>query len=260
MLGAIDPIIAVYGIVCVFLAAIVRGYAGFGFSLLSIISLSLVLPPAAIVPTVLMLEVAASINLLPSIWREVHWRSVSWLLAGCIVATPLGTYLLASVPAAPMKLALAVFVLIAAALLLRGFALKKTPGPVATFGTGMVSGVLNGAFGIGGPPVILFYFSTPAAVSVSRASVIAYFLGTDVTGLGFLGLEGLVTWDSLVRFGLYLPALLVGVWVGHRSFRGADPIAFRRWVLRLMMALAVLSALRAGYDWLDGQGFIGALL
>lgn len=249
MPGALDPTTLAYGVVCVFLAAIVRGFSGFGFSLLAIISLSLVLPPAAIVPTILMLEVAASLHLLPSIRKDVHWRSVGWLLAGCIAATPIGTYLLARVPEAPMKLALAVCVLIAAILLLRGFVLKKAPGPAATFGTGMASGVLNGSFGIGGPPVILFYFSTPAAVSVSRASVIAYFLGTDLAGLGFLGLEGLVTWDSLTRFALFLPALLVGVAVGHRSFKGADTTAFRKWVLRLLMVLAVLSAARAAYDW-----------
>lgn len=260
MFEALDPAVAIYGVICVFLAAIVRGYSGFGFSLLAIISLSLVLPPAAIVPTILMLEVAASLHLLPQIWRDVHWRSVAWLLAGCVVATPIGTHLLASVPEAPMKLALAVCVLGAAALLLRGFTLRETPGPAATFGTGMASGVLNGSFGIGGPPVILFYFSTPAAVSVSRASVIAYFLGTDLTGLAFLGLEGLVTWDSLVRFGLFVPALLAGVAVGHRTFKGADPSAFRRWVLRLMMALAVLSGLRAAYDWLAGQGMMAPLL
>lgn len=249
MLGTLDPLTLVYGGGCVFLAAIVRGFSGFGFSLLAIISLSLILPPAAIVPTILMLEVAASLHLLPSIRKDVHWRSVGWLLAGCVVATPIGTYLLARVPEAPMKLALALCVLVAAVLLLRGFSLRETPGRAAAFGTGMASGVLNGSFGIGGPPVILFYFSTPAAVSVSRASVIAYFLGTDLAGLGFLSVEGLVTWESAVRFALFLPALLVGVAVGHRSFKGADPAAFRRWVLRLLMLLAVLSAARAVYDW-----------
>lgn len=250
VLGLIDLPSAVYGIVCVFLAAIVRGYSGFGFSMLAVISLSLLLPPAQIVPTILMLEVAASLNLLPKIWKEVHWRSVGWLLAGCVVATPIGTWLLASMPAPPMQLALSVCVFGAAILLAQGFALKSTPGSVATVSTGMASGLLNGSFGIGGPPVVLFYFSTPAAVAVSRASVIAYFLGTDLAGLGFLGLEGLVTWDSLLRFALFLPALVVGVAVGHRSFKGADPTAFRKWVLRLLMVLALLSAVRAIYDWM----------
>ena len=55
-----------------------------------------------------------------------------------------------------MTLALALFVLIAAILLTQGYALKSLPGPAATFATGTASGLLNGSFGIGGPPVILF--------------------------------------------------------------------------------------------------------
>ena len=41
-----DLWITAYSIACVFSAAIVRGYSGFGFSLLSITALSLALPPA----------------------------------------------------------------------------------------------------------------------------------------------------------------------------------------------------------------------
>ena len=59
-----------YSVACIFGAAIVRGYSGFGFSLLAITALSLALPPAEIVPSIFMLEVAASLHLLPGIWRE----------------------------------------------------------------------------------------------------------------------------------------------------------------------------------------------
>lgn len=52
------PVLLVYGALCVFGAAIVRGYSGFGFSLLSITALSLVLPPAVVVPSMFLLEVA----------------------------------------------------------------------------------------------------------------------------------------------------------------------------------------------------------
>ena len=65
-----------YAITCIFLAAIVRGFSGFGFSLLAISALSLVYAPAEIVPSIFMLELAASLNLLPSIWKDVHWRSL----------------------------------------------------------------------------------------------------------------------------------------------------------------------------------------
>ena len=96
----------------IFLAAIVRGYSGFGFSLLSITALSLLFPPAQVIPAIFLLEVAASLHLLPSIWRQVHWRSLGLLMAGALAGTPLGVHALAHLPQAPMTLALALFVLV----------------------------------------------------------------------------------------------------------------------------------------------------
>src|ERR1017187_188427 len=119
-------LILVYAVVCIFGAAVVRGYSGFGFSLLAITSLSLLLPPAEIVPSIFIMEVAASLHLLPSVWRNIHWRALLWLTVGCFVGTPFGVYALAHVAPAPMTLALAIFVLIAAILLARGYADRKS--------------------------------------------------------------------------------------------------------------------------------------
>ncbi|MCX7345410.1 MAG: sulfite exporter TauE/SafE family protein [Alphaproteobacteria bacterium] len=138
--------------VLVFLAAIVRGYSAFGFSLLAITALSLVYPPAEIIPSIFLLEIAASLHLLPGLLRDIrdiHWRSVGLLLAGTTVGTPLGVALLTSLPAPPMKLALAAFVLISTALLWHGFALARMPSRTATVAIGAAAGAANGAFGIG---------------------------------------------------------------------------------------------------------------
>lgn len=237
-----DAWILAYSLACIFGAGVVRGYSGFGFSLIAITALSLALPPAEIVPSIFMLEIAASLHMLPAIWRDIHWRAIGLLLLGCVIATPIGVQVLANLPAAPMRIALSAFVIVATALLWRGFALKTTPGPAATVATGAVSGLANGAFGIGGPPAILFFFSSPASVAIGRASIIAYFLGTDVIGLAFLAEADLATRATLWRFLLFLPPLLLGVWLGARSFKHADPESFRRWVLRLLLLLAVLTA------------------
>jgi uncharacterized protein len=238
-------LITIYAFACVFGAAIVRGYSGFGFSLLGISALALVLPPAEIIPPIFILEVVASLHLLPGAWRDIHWRALLWLTLGCLVSTPFGVYALAHVPAAPMTLALAGFVLIAAVLLARGHALQSMPGLGATFAAGAASGLFNGSFGIGGPPVILFFLSSPADVAVGRASLIAFFLLTDVIALAWQGWNGLLGVSTLWRALLLLPALAAGVWLGNRGFIHAEPVAFRRWVLRLLILLAVLTGARA---------------
>ncbi len=234
-----------FAIVIIFLAAIVRGFSGFGFSLLAISALSLIYTPAEIVPSIFMLELAASINLLPSIWKDIHWRSLGPLTFGCLIATPVGVWFLAHISPAPMQLALAIFVLMATGLLWMGFALKHVPGTVASTLVGAASGLSNGAFGIGGPPVILFYFSSPAGVAAGRASLTAFFLATDVIGLANQSYQGLVTWDAAYRALAYLPALIVGVWVGARSFKTVDQALFRKIVLVLLAAMAIAIGMKA---------------
>ena len=236
----------------VFLAAIVRGFSGFGFSLLSITAISLILPVAQIVPSIFLLEIAASINLIPGIWREIHWRSLTWLMVGYVIGLPIGGYALIHAPEAPAQIVLGIFVIGTAILMLRGFHLARTPGAPASTATGAASGVLNGAFGIGGPPVVLFYFSTPGAAAIGRASIIFFFLFTDLLGVGYFATQGIVTAQSFVQAALWLPALLIGVWIGAHGFRRMDQDTFRRWVLVILIALALLGIGKAALTLLAG--------
>ena len=51
--------------------------------------------------------------------------------------------------------------------------------------------------------------------------------------------------DTL-RWALWLaPAMLAGLWVGHRSFGAISPQRFREWVLNVLMAIALLVVLRS---------------
>ena len=155
---SMQTLILCYAVACIFGAAVVRGFGGFGFAMFAIVPLSLVLPPTEIVPSIFIMDIVAGANLLPGVWRDIHWRALLWLTVGCLVGTPFGVYALAHVPAAPMTLALAVFVLLASILLARGYALKSMPGTEVTFTTGVASGLCSGSFGMSGPardPVLL---------------------------------------------------------------------------------------------------------
>lgn len=223
----------------VFLGAFIKGYTGFGASMLWATSLSLVLPPLEVVPMVLMFEVATSIHLLVHVWKDVAWRSMGLLLVGTWLATPVGIYALATIPADPIRMALALAVFIAAILIWRDFKLKSEPGKPATVGVGMAAGLLNGSMAIVGPPVILFYFSSPLGATVGRASIVAYFLGTDTVGTAMFAAQGLIGGQLLWRTAVFLPVLLLGVALGNRRFLATSPETFRRVALILLMALAI---------------------
>ena len=226
-------------------AGVIRGYSGFGFAMVAVTSMSFALPPAQVVPTVLILEVLASIRLVPQVWRDIDWFSLRWLLVGAFVATPFGVYLLATVPPAPMRISISLVVLAAAILLICGFAWKRMPGTTLTFTTGVACGILNGGAAIGGPPVILFYLSSPAGVKVSRASIIAYFFGMDTMSLAMAALQGLTTSETLLTTAVCLLPLLLGIGIGSRMFIKADQASFRRHVLVLLMILSIAGLLRS---------------
>ena len=120
-------------------------------------------------------------------------------------------------------LALAIFVFIAAILILRGFVLAREPGRPATFGVGLMAGVLNGSMGIVGPLAILFYFSSPIGVVAGRASIITYFIGTDSVGTAMFAAQGLIDTSVYWRTAVFLPILIAGVVVGNRGFVKTDP-------------------------------------
>ena len=61
----LSPAMFLYALVAIGVAAYIRGYSGFGFSAFTVTSLALILPPSEVVPTAYMLEVAASIHMLP---------------------------------------------------------------------------------------------------------------------------------------------------------------------------------------------------
>lgn len=156
----VSPAVTAYALGCVFVAALARGFSGFGFTLLAIMSLSFVLPLSTIVPAMFVLEIAAGLKLLPSIWGHVHWRSIRVLVVTSILATPVGAYLLASLPGDYVKVILAVLIVMCCLALITGFKLQRMPWFLQTVATGAGAGVLNGSLGLGGPPVIVFFLGT----------------------------------------------------------------------------------------------------
>ena len=78
----------------VFIASIIRGFNGFGFSATCISGFSFILPAIEIVPIILILEVIISIFMIPYIWKKIDWNFVLKLLIGIAIGSPIGLYLL----------------------------------------------------------------------------------------------------------------------------------------------------------------------
>ncbi|MCG6910115.1 MAG: sulfite exporter TauE/SafE family protein [Deltaproteobacteria bacterium] len=234
-----------YVAMAVLFAGFVRGFSGFGFSMIVMISLSFVLSPAEIVPMILLWEVAASTWLLPQVWRHVDWISIGWLLFGVLIGTPIGVFALTRIPPKPMQAIIAVAVILLVVAVWRGFRIGGNVSRVTTGGVGLISGILNGGATIGGPPVVLYYYSAKNDLQRARASLIAFFLATDLFAAVICATQGLMTIKGLKLTGMLLIPLVVGLTLGSRSFFKTDPEVFRRRVMALLIVLSIASFLQA---------------
>lgn len=235
--GSLGVWMYVYIGIAVFLAGIVRGASGFGFSMICVVLLLFVLPPAQVTPVILLWEIMASLGHLPFVYKQVDWRAIGWLSIGVLVGSPLGVYAVVSLPVKPLVVGINAIVLIMTLMLLRGRVKVKEPTKTKTAGTGFITGIINGISANGGPPVILFFLSTPAGTAVSRASLIAFFFFTDVWASLFYWREGLMTPQIVIFMVLFLVPLGVGMTLGSRLIRHLDEGRFRRIVLLLLLAI-----------------------
>ena len=241
----LSPLMLLYAFFAIGVAAYIRGYSGFGFSALTVTSLALILPPSEVVPTAYMLEVAASIHMLPLVWRSIDWKILRWLVIGAVMGTPFGIIFLEEVPQETMRLVISGIVLTASLLLWKNIRIKSSANWYSILAVGFFSGVINGAAAIGGLPVVLFFLSISLGSALSRASMVAYLFIIDLYAVFLPGSQQLISTELLGRTVIFLIPLLVGIYIGHRSFVKTTPESFRKFALSLLIVLSLAVIVRA---------------
>ena len=227
-------------LVVILAGAAIRGFTGFGASLIWVSGLALLMDPDEAVPIIFCLEVVASAHLIRECRDEVMWQPVRWLVGGAVIGMPIGVAALLAIDPEPMKLVISIAVLISAVVLASGWRSKRELGAAGTSTLGVGAGVLNGLTSAGGPPVIVFFLGSPAGMAAGRASLIAYFLFLDALAIVIVLAAGLLDGTALVRFAAFTPVMLAGAAIGARGFGKVDPERARFVGIGVLVALALV--------------------
>lgn len=233
----------------VFAAAILRGFTGFGFGLAAVPLLSLALPPAQVVPFVVVLQVVVGVAGLFGAWRSCDWRAVRYLLPGLICGIPIGISLLSLFPPNPVRLVIGIIIAASVLLLWRGARLPPRPSGVMSAGVGLVSGVISGLASMGGPPIVVYLIALGHGPSVVRATSIVFFMLSGMVSMTTMSLTGLIDREVLIWTAIAVPVLFLGSWLGTWGFQHAKPHHHRNTALIVLSILAVVLIARG----LSGQ-------
>lgn len=238
--------IAVFG---VFAASLLRGFTGFGFGIAAVPLLSLALPPAKVVPFVVVLQVIVGVAGLRQSWSLCDWWAISGLSPGLVLGIPLGLAVLTAFGADPVRLAIGCVILGSVLLLWRGIRLPPRPSRAIPLAVGLVAGVMSGLASMGGPPIVVYLLALAHEAAVVRASSIVYFMLSAVVSLLLMSWRGLIDREILSWSVASVPLLMVGTSVGNWGFRRSRPHHHRLTAMVLLSVLAILLIARGVGGW-----------
>ncbi len=224
----------------VFLAAGAQQLSGFGYALLAVPLLSLVIGTKDAVALASLSGLAGTGLMALRLRHRTDRPVVRRLLLGAFVGMPLGIVVLRRVPAAPLQVALSVVVLAAVALLASGFRLRSE-SPRTEVGAGFVSGMINTSIGVGGPPVVLVLQAAEHEQHTFRATTVSYFLVSNLVALPLFFASGVVSDSTWAAGILAVPAALLGTLAFERVAYRVRAEQFRVLVLTLLVAAAAVS-------------------
>jgi uncharacterized membrane protein YfcA len=201
----------------VFVATLFRSAFGFGEALIAVPLLVLFIPLKVAAPVAVLVSITIAAVVVVQDWRKIHVRSAGWLVAASLFGIPVGLLLLTSSHQKTVKIVLALFIIAFAVYSLFG---RKPPelksdSKAWLLGCGFAAGVVGGAFGMNGPPLVIYGAMRRWSAQHFRATLQAYFLPASVIGMGGYWLAGL--WVPAVThyYLLSLPVLLPAVWLGR---------------------------------------------
>jgi len=253
-----------YAITCLVLiiAQLVYVLFGFGAGLIAVGGLALIFPEIKdVVVLLLLVNLPAELLVTWRSRREIRWRPIGGLGVGIAIGIPLGTWLLSNTNAEIILTVLGWFLIAVGLLFIKlppgG---RVTPPAAAAPPTGLLSGVLTGLFGTGGPPLIIWYHLAAASKSAFRANLMTIFLLMTFVRVPSYAASGLMTGPRLWSSVLVMPAVLLGAWLGHRLHLRISERTFRCLVSLLQLGPFFRCVRALGQDLRLGRKGLGGII
>jgi uncharacterized membrane protein YfcA len=228
-------------------AEIVYVSFGFGAGLIAV-GLSAAIHPEVkdIAVILLLINLPIEIVLVCRSWLKVQWPKVLMICLGVVFGVPAGTWILT------IGKPTAVLTILGCMLVIVGLVFLWIPADTrvrwtrwSAPPTGFISGVLGGLFGVGGPPVIIYYQLSGVDKAVFRGSLMAISLLIALVRVPSYIVGGLITEVRLWSALALAPAVLLGALLGSRIHLHLSEVKFKRIVSMVLIVIGILLLFRS---------------
>jgi uncharacterized protein len=228
-----------------FFATVIRSAFGFGEALVAVPLLALVVPVGIAAPVAVLASITVALVVVLQDWRHIHLRSAARLVISTFFGIPLGLLVLKTVPEAIVKAVLAVVII--------GFSIYSLVRPShyelkndsLAWVFGFFAGILGGAYGVNGPPLVIFGTLRKWTPAHFRATLQGYFLPASTAGMCGYFFAGLWT-PTVNRYYLWsLPGIVLASFLGRVIHGRLNARQFLLYVHVMLIGIGVLLLIQA---------------
>jgi uncharacterized membrane protein YfcA len=213
-------------ITVLFGATLIRSALGFGEALVAVPLLAFALPVKEAAPVAVLLSITVAAVIVVQDWRHIHLHSAARLVISTLFGIPIGLLLLRYGPEPLVKAGLGMVVALFALSALRRGGDRELRDDRHAWLFGVGAGVLGGAYGMNGPPLVIYGALRRWSPEQFRATLQGYFLPASAIGMIGYWTAGLWTREVSRYYLLSLPAALVAIALGRAINRRVDAHRF----------------------------------
>ena len=198
-------------------AAALQGLSGFGFSLVAVGILSMLIGPKLAVPLSAVVSAVNCIYLACLLRRSILFKPALMITGVAILFVPVGTLFLRDFPRSVIVRTLGVVVIVVSSLsLVNAKKLRLFASRPYKYIAGAASGLLGGAFNIPGPPLVLYSYNCDWPLRNAMATLQLMFTAVAATTILSFFLTGLLTPNTALWGLAYAPVVVLFSLAGSR--------------------------------------------
>lgn len=225
--------------IIIFFAVFTQSVVGFGFALVAVPLTIEHLGAQVSAPLIAITAITSEAILLIRYRHSINLRALGRLSLASVVGIPLGVLLLQYADERMMMVFLGLLIAGYGLYSLFNLHLPQIQHPRWAYGFGFVSGILSGAYNVGGPPVVIYGSCRRWTPIEFKSNLQGFFLVNSVTVIIAHALAQHYTPVVWQNYLAALPGLGLGLLVGISLDRFVNPALFRKLVLVLLVALGI---------------------
>jgi len=215
-----------------FIATLVRSTFGFGESLVAVPLFALFIPLEIAVPLSVLISVLVALVIVVQDHKAIHIASAKWLIFYAILGIPIGLLILKYGNEHWTKIALGMLIIgySTYTIIVKNTFYLKEDNRFWLFVCGFTSGILGGAYGLNGPPLVVYGNMRRWNAQHFRATLQAYFLPASFIGIIGYTMQGMIRWTVIKYFLFCLPVVIPAIFLGRYFNHKLKDASFFRYV------------------------------